>query len=116
MRKALPWKHLILWFCVLLMAGCASGGRGRSVGRMIDTTHVRDIQKGQSKEQISAWFGAPYSTSVSEEKDTHGRPQAESWIYTYGWSNGSKTKSQTLIVVFDRDGKVINRLFNEKND
>jgi outer membrane protein assembly factor BamE (lipoprotein component of BamABCDE complex) len=113
MRKALPWKHLILGFTALLMAGCASGS-ARSVGRMIDTTHVKDIQQGQSKEQIRAWFGAPYSTNVSEKQDNQGRPQAESWTYFYGWSDGSSSKSKTLIVVFDRNGRVIERAFNQK--
>jgi outer membrane protein assembly factor BamE (lipoprotein component of BamABCDE complex) len=115
MRKALLCKHLILWFCVMTLAGCAFGGSGRSVGRMIDTAHIKDIQKGQTKKQIYDWFGAPYSTSVSDKKDNQGRPQAESWTYSYGWSNADKTKSQTLIVVFDKEGKVIERQFNEKN-
>lgn len=114
MRNAILWKHLILWLCVIIMAGCVSGGRGRSVGRMIDTSRIKDLQKGQGKEQIHKWFGAPYSISVSEEKDNHGRPQAESWIYSYGWSNVGSTKSQTLIVVFDRKGEVIECRFSEK--
>ncbi len=116
MRNAILWKHLILWLCVIMMAGCVSGGRGRSVGRMIDTSRIKDLQKGQSKGQIHAWFGLPSSTSVSEEKDNHGRPLIESWTYSYGWSNGVSSRSQTLIVFFDKGGKVIDRRFNDKSE
>jgi ribulose bisphosphate carboxylase small subunit len=100
MRKFMQWQYLILWLCVFMMAGCVSGGRGRSVGRMIDTTHVNDIQEGQSKEQIQAWFGKPYATGFSDENDDQGRPVNESWVYTYGWSNLSSSKSQALSIIF----------------
>ena len=114
MHKALPWKNLILCLCVFIMAGCASGNQGQSVGRAIDTTHLRDIQKGITKSQIRDWFGEPNSTGFSDKKDDQGQPVAESWTYSYAWSDGNKSESQTLIIVFNKDGKVINRAYNEK--
>ncbi len=99
---------------MIFITGCASAGQGQSVGRVVDTSHLNDIQKGHTKSQIRDWFGEPNSIRFSDKKDSQGKPMAESWIYSYALSKGNKSISQTLIVLFDNDGKVVNRAYRNK--
>lgn len=108
MKRAVIAKHLVLWFCMLLMAGCVSGGRGMRIGRQFDTTIVNNIQKDQTTQgDIRAWFGEPYSKGFSDEVDEQGQPLVESWTYYYSVGRLDRTVAQMLVVAFDQGGKVV---------
>jgi outer membrane protein assembly factor BamE (lipoprotein component of BamABCDE complex) len=93
---------------VLALVSCASAGR------QFDTTHVYDIKKGtQDKDQIRAWFGEPYRVQA-----VSGSPLrcVERWTYTHAFSSwgGTKTKTETLVVDFNKSGKVCDNAYLEQ--
>lgn len=93
---------------VLALVSCASAGK------QFDTTHVNDIKKGsQDKDQIRAWFGEPYRVQAIS-----GSPLGcvERWTYTHAFSSfgGTKTKTETLVVDFNKRGKVCDNAYLEQ--
>lgn len=106
-------KNRILWaiFIVLSLAlfACASAGK------QFDRTHVNDIQTGvHDKAQIQAWFGEP--KQVQSFAPT-AAGCIERWIYVYARSThgGARTKSASLVVDFNKKGKVCDHAYVENN-
>ncbi len=98
-------------FCVFLviLTSCATAGR------QFDRTHVNDIAKGvQTKETIKTWFGEPHQ--VTAPLQGHPAGCVERWIYVHAYSSygGMKTESASLVVDFDKGGKVCDHAFVEK--
>lgn len=113
------------WLAVtlaLFAAGCASSPRaGGSAGESDVSTIAGKIVRGQTtKEQVKALYGAPQSTSFTASGD-------EEWTFAL---NGSAYVSpdyffyvrvvplpdpnqKTLIVVFDKAGRVANYSIND---
>ena len=90
----------------LTVVSCATAGQ------KIDRTHLDDIQDGvQTKEQIRAWFGEPYS----QQKGLSGHPKGcvERWTYEYAKARGfgNVTYQEVLMVDFDQRGKVCDHGF-----
>lgn len=105
LRNAL-WVVAIM--VVFSLASCASSGK------QFDTTHVLDVRKGaQDKAQIRAWFGEPHTVQpIAGSKSKC----MERWIYTHAYSSwgGAKTKSETLVVDFNKKGKVCDNAYLEQ--
>lgn len=99
---------LLTFSLAALTVGCASAGS------RIDRTHVDDIANGaQSKSQIRAWFGEPYSVL----KPLQGHPSGctERWRYEYAEAQGfgNVTYQEVLIVDFDAQGKVCDHALSQ---
>jgi outer membrane protein assembly factor BamE (lipoprotein component of BamABCDE complex) len=95
-------------FALLVIAACASAGK------QFDRTHVNDVQnKVQDKNQIRAWFGEPYRVQTLTGS-TIGC--MERWTYVHAFSSfgGAKTTSASLIVDFDKSGKVCDHAYVEQ--
>lgn len=107
MSRILVSSFLILTLAVLSI-GCASAGT------RIDRTHVDDIANGaQSKSQIRAWFGEPYS--VLKPLQGHPGGCTERWRYEYAEAQGfgNVTYQEVLIVDFDAEGKVCDHALSQ---
>jgi outer membrane protein assembly factor BamE (lipoprotein component of BamABCDE complex) len=92
---------------LILVAGCAT------VGRQFDTTHVHDVQSGQSKEQISTWFGGPTQTTTFA---ANAKGCVERWTFTHAHAvAGGSQKAQVLVVDFDPKGNVCDTAYSEVN-
>jgi hypothetical protein len=104
-------------FGLALLAGCASA-------RRLDTTHVRDIQKGVTdKAQVTAWFGEPQKR-VSPLEGPGGCVERWQWSSTRTVAGGSSMDykvlssyeiTDRLSVDFDAAGKVCDGSYEEKN-
>ncbi len=100
-----------IWFVVALAfavaAGCASSGR------QFDTTHVNEIQVGaQDKSQIIKWFGEPFSR-VNLGENPKNCAERWTWVHAKAVGFGSVTKSESLVVDFNSDGKVCDNAFSK---
>jgi outer membrane protein assembly factor BamE (lipoprotein component of BamABCDE complex) len=100
------------WVAAIIMlfslVSCASSGK------QFDTSHVLDVRKGgQDRPQIRAWFGEPHT--VQALKGSKGGC-VERWIYSHSYSSwgGAKTKSETLMVDFNKKGKVCDNAYLEQ--
>ena len=87
-------------FCVAVMAAffaCAS------VGTPFDESRVSEIKIGEtSKEKVESIFGKPFRMGIE-----NGRAV---WIYEYNtYSSFKKESSKDLIVVFDKQNRVLSR-------
>jgi outer membrane protein assembly factor BamE (lipoprotein component of BamABCDE complex) len=106
-------KHLFILAAVTsLLVGCVSSGRP------INQTKVRQIQKGVStRSDVELLLGKP--TSVTETDGAIGKTTTltymhisanatpESFIPYVGlFVSGAESKAQSVIIVFDGDGKV----------
>ena len=99
-------RSSLVMLCALLMLACASAGR------RVDTTHVDDVQNGQqTKAEIRAWFGEPYS--VTPGLQGHPNGCVERWSYEYAEAQGfgNVTYTETLIVDFDAEGVVCDHAY-----
>jgi len=101
----------VLWVVFVVMAlaliSCASSGK------QFDRIHVNDIQTGvHDKAQIKAWFGEPGQIQSFAPTSTGC---VERWIYVYARSThgGAKTKSASLVVDFNKKGKVCDHAYVE---
>jgi outer membrane protein assembly factor BamE (lipoprotein component of BamABCDE complex) len=91
----------------LFLFGCAS------VGHEFDITHVHDVKNGQTKADITAWFGEPVQT-VSFGANPKGC--IERWIYKHATAHaGGSAHAQALIVDFDPQGAVCDTAYSEVN-
>ncbi len=103
---------LMLVVGVLGLSACVPGA-----GRRVDRTHINDIQTGvQDKAQIKAWFGEPYV--IIPNLEGHPKGCTERWSFEYAIMRGTIKKyiyQEMLIVDFDKDGKVCDHAFSEKN-
>lgn len=103
-------KHLAVLGLCLLMAACAT------VGKKFDTTHVNDIVKGrQTKQQIQAWFGAPSQTVSPLSGHPAGCVERWIWTYAHSTSGGRHTVSESLVVDFNKAGKVCDHAYSKTN-
>lgn len=103
--------RILTVFVALLVIGAAACA---TVGREFDRTHVHDIKKGvHTKETIQGWFGEPHQ--VITPLQGHPAGCIERWMYTHAHSSygGAKTESVSLVVDFDRAGKVCDNAFSE---
>lgn len=103
-------RFSVIALCLIfgLVAACATAGR------QFDRTHVNDIKKGvHNKETIRNWFGEPYQ--VTSPLQGHPAGCVERWLYVHAYSShgGRKTESASLVVDFDRAGKVCDNAFSE---
>ncbi len=109
-RQGCGMKKKIMLFVIAVFALAALTACA-SAGREFDRTHVNDIKIGvQDKSRIRAWFGEPY------QRETISATSAgcvERWMYVYAFSTyaGAKTKSSSLVVDFDRNGKVCDHAY-----
>jgi outer membrane protein assembly factor BamE (lipoprotein component of BamABCDE complex) len=98
----------LLIVAALMLFACATAGK------QFDRTHVHDIQKGvHTKAQIRQWFGEPYQ--VQTPLTGHPAGCVERWTYVHAFSSygGTKTKSASLVVDFDSEGKVCDNAYTE---
>jgi outer membrane protein assembly factor BamE (lipoprotein component of BamABCDE complex) len=102
----------VLWVAVfvavLALVSCATAGK------QFDRTHVGDIKTGvHDKNQIRSWFGSP-----GQLQPITGSPAGciERWIYVHAYASfgGAKSKAATLVVDFDRNGKVCDHAYVEQ--
>ena len=87
-------------FCIFFIAtffACAS------VGTPFDESKVSEIKIGEtSKKEIEIFFGKPFRTGIENGRDV--------WIYEYNtYSSFGKESSKDLIVVFDKQNRVLSR-------
>jgi hypothetical protein len=66
----------------------------------------------QDKAQIVDWFGPPTATTKFEWKNARGCTERWEWLHE-ATSQDGKRAGKALIVDFDRDGKVCDRLFTQ---
>jgi outer membrane protein assembly factor BamE (lipoprotein component of BamABCDE complex) len=93
-RTRMKKAFFTLLFAALL-SGCATASF--ETGRRFDASKVSSIQKGQTtKAEILAWFGEPYSKTVSGE-------DGEMWIYLHSQGT-SKAKSMVFTVDVKTEG------------
>ena len=103
-------KTVALLFALILVA-CATAGK------RIDRTHIDDIQNGaQTKSQIRAWFGEPYT--ITSGLQQHPSGCTERWTFEYAKAQGFGvvTYQETLVVDFDRAGKVCDHAFSKAGE
>jgi outer membrane protein assembly factor BamE (lipoprotein component of BamABCDE complex) len=108
MKSRVIRSTLFLLLSALLLAACATAGR------QFDRTHVNDVKKGvQTKEQIRAWFGEPYQ--VTAPLSGHPAGCVERWTYVHAYASygGMKSTSASLVVDFDKKGKVCDHAYSE---
>jgi len=101
-------RKLITLLLVLGISACATAGH------KIDRAHIGEIQNGvQSKDQIRAWFGEPYT--VKTGLTGHPSGCVERWTYEYAKARGAGkvTYSEILVIDFDKDGKVCDHAFSQ---
>lgn len=99
---------VVLFVTVFALISCATAGK------QFDRTHIGDIKKGvHDKNQIRNWFGIP-----NQSQSITGSPAGciERWIYVHAYASfgGAKTKAASLVVDFDRDGKVCDHAYVEQ--
>jgi outer membrane protein assembly factor BamE (lipoprotein component of BamABCDE complex) len=103
------FKKLMALLVILGITACAAAGH------KIDRTHLGEIQNGvQTKDQIRAWFGEPYT--VKAGLTGHPSGCVERWTYEYAKARGragTVTYSEILVVDFDKDGKVCDHAFSQ---
>jgi outer membrane protein assembly factor BamE (lipoprotein component of BamABCDE complex) len=99
---------VVVVVAVLALVSCATAGK------QFDRTHISDIKTGvQDKNQIRDWFGSP-----KQVQSITGSPAGcmERWIYVHAYASfgGAKTKAASLVVDFDRNGKVCEHAYVEQ--
>ena len=99
---------MIVFVAVLALISCATAGK------QFDRTHISDIKTGvQDNNQIRNWFGSP-----SQLQSITGSPAGcvDRWIYVHAYTSfgGAKSKSASLIVDFDMNGKVCDHAYVEQ--
>jgi len=99
---------LVTFLLGMTVISCATAGQ------KIDRTHLDEIQEGvQTKEQIRAWFGKPYT----QLRGLSGHPKGcvERWTFEYAKARGrgTVTYQEILVVDFDQQGKVCDHAFSE---
>lgn len=102
------FKKIAVLFLIVGIGACASAGR------RVDRSHIEDIENGvQSKEQILAWFGKPYT--VKTGLVGHPLGCTERWTFEYAKAKGFGvvTYSEMLVVDFDKRGKVCDHAFSK---
>jgi outer membrane protein assembly factor BamE (lipoprotein component of BamABCDE complex) len=90
------------------LAACATAGRE------FDRTHVNDVKtKVQDKDQIRTWFGEPFRV---QPLIGSAIGCMERWTYVHAFSSfgGAKTTSASLVVDFDKNGKVCDHAYVEQ--
>ena len=101
-------KWLLALSIALAFTACATAGK------QFDRTHVNDVKKGaQTKAQIEDWFGKPYQ--VTAPLQGHPAGCVERWMYVHAYSSygGTKTESASLVVDFDKNGKVCDHTYSQ---
>jgi len=85
-----------------------------SAGQKIDRTHLGDIQNGvQTKSQIRAWFGEPYTMTTGLQQHPGGC--TERWTFEYAKARGfgTVTYQEMLVVDFDEADVVCDHAFSK---
>jgi outer membrane protein assembly factor BamE (lipoprotein component of BamABCDE complex) len=106
--KSLRMLAVVGVLSFLVLASCATAGK------QFDRTHVSDVQnKVQDKNQIRAWFGDPYRVQAVTGSAVGC---VERWTYVHAFSSfgGAKTTSASLVVDFDKNGKVCDHAYVEQ--
>jgi outer membrane protein assembly factor BamE (lipoprotein component of BamABCDE complex) len=88
-----------------------------SAGRKVDRTHLDDVEEGmQTKSEIRAWFGEPYSMTVG--LTGHLKGCVERWQYEYAKARGfgTITYQEVLVVDFDVDDKVCDHAYSKSGE
>jgi outer membrane protein assembly factor BamE (lipoprotein component of BamABCDE complex) len=101
------------WLAIMVVgAACALGCA--TVGKQFDTTHVNDIKKGEDdKAKIKGWFGEPHTTAPVTNSAA-GCVERWQWTYAHSVAGGS-TVADSLVVDFDKDGKVCDNAYSQVN-
>ncbi|MBM4278365.1 MAG: hypothetical protein FJ130_10880 [Deltaproteobacteria bacterium] len=102
------FKKIITLLLILGICACATAGH------KIKRDHIGDIKIGvQSKDQIRAWFGEPYT--VKTGLTGHPSGCVERWTFEYAKAHGfgKVTYSEILVVDFDKNGKVCDHAFSK---
>jgi len=85
-----------------------------SIGRQFDRTHVNDIKTGvQTKDTIREWFGEPNQVIVPLQRHPAGCTERWTYVHAYSSYGGLKTESASLVVDFDKHGKVCDHAYSE---
>jgi hypothetical protein len=91
----------------LALCACSTS---TSFGRKFNSAHVSDIRPCETSEKnLLAWFGEPIGQGV-----VNGLPTLQ-WSYmatTVNVGSSGSAESQSLVVVLNRDGKVVQFQFN----
>ena len=93
---------------LVVVVACATAGK------QFDRTHVNDVANGvQTKETIKAWFGDPYQVTFHLQGNPAGC--VERWLYVHAYAShgGMKAQSASLVVDFDKQGKVCDHAYSE---
>lgn len=96
---------------LIAAAGCASAGKE------FDHTHVQDIRKGvQTKDQIRQWFGAPYQTTSPLADNPAGCVERWTYVYARATHAGHKSTGKSLVVDFDKNGRVCDHAYSQSGN
>ncbi len=102
-------KMLLVTGILIMVVACAT------VGRRFDTTHVNDVANGrQDKAQIEAWFGPPTRTIAPLAGHPAGCVERWQWTYAHAVAGG-RTVSDSLVIDFDKAGKVCDHAYSTVN-
>ena len=102
------FAYLALLLAVLLLAACASAGRH------VDRTHLGEIENGaQTRSQIEAWFGKPYSVKTGLVGHPNGCTERWSYEFAKAKGFGTVTYREALVVDFDPQGRVCDHAFSQ---
>ena len=106
-----PAALLAVVLTLAVLFACASAGR------KIDRTHLDEVANGaQTKSQIRAWFGEPYTVLTNMQGHPNGC--VERWQYEYAKAQGFGvvTYTEMLIVDFDAADKVCDHAFSKTGE
>ncbi|MGO9622578.1 MAG: outer membrane protein assembly factor BamE [Desulfobaccales bacterium] len=101
-------KFLPIFFCLMLLAGCASGGNQA----ITQQTYLDRIQEGKStKADVQNAFGTP--ARITPLRD------GELWDYNYSQTSidpvlGISNKTRQLSVFFDKQG-IVSKIKSEND-
>lgn len=102
---------VVLLSLLLVLTACANAGR------RVDRMHLDDIQNGtQTRDQIEAWFGEPYSVRTGLQQHPSGCVERWTCEYAEAQGFGTVTYQEMLIVDFDAAGKVCDHAFSRSGE
>jgi outer membrane protein assembly factor BamE (lipoprotein component of BamABCDE complex) len=106
---------------VLCLAGCASSIGTESIRNENEASIAGKITRGKTtKEEVKAALGTPYTTSITDSGNeqwsymlNEGSASAANFIPIVGPLAGSNLRSKTVVILFDKTGRVINYTMND---
>ena len=105
---ARPGALLLALLLASAVLSCASAEN------KIDRTHLDDVKEGvQTKQQIRAWFGEPYTVKTGLQG--HIKGCVERWTFEYAKARGfgTVTYQEILVIDFDAQGTVCDHAFSQ---